>query len=649
MIKRSTISNGSSMSRQGKAPSRRSRQVSRILALAASGMVAHLALADSSWTGSTSQDWNDGTNWSVNPPTGNFLINTTVAGVYPIISSTSAFAPVDIKIGTAGFSGRLDQTAGSLNTGNGNWLFVGQGTGGVGTYNIADTASTGGSLTGFGLGSGSLNVGGTSTTSGRITAGDGSNAVGTVNMYTSGTVKVEQDDIGILMGAGGTSVGNFNLDGGTLQVNSSSTGIALLAGTNGGDGNFRMSGGTVNATGGVWLGDNNAGSQGLVDISGGVFNVTASSAVGSSGNGQVFIGRGLGQGVFSVSGSAAVTISGAVNVGFSNTATSGTAGLLTISGGTFATTGDLRVGSAQNGNSVVAAGTGVFNLSGGTANIGGVLQLARANDAGDVVTGLSTISGGTLNVSGDIVVAFAGNNTLGRMNISGGTVNAGGAGERWVIVNQWDTSKGQLIVSGGTLNLSNNTDLRFSTGNSTGASVVTLSSGAITGWNGNLTGNSTSSVVDLNQAGGAAANNTFNLDGGTLTINQIITNNNNGTAAFNFNGGTLKAAGGSANFVDLGGASQVANVRNGGAVIDSNGFDVTLVQVLQHSTVNGDNAIDGGLTKLGSGKLQLSGNNTFTGGMTVSVGTVQVGNNSVATLGGGNYGGGDLQLGDAGL
>ena len=50
-----------------------------------------------------------------------------------------------------------------------------------------------------------------------------------------------------------------------------------------------------------------------------------------------------------------------------------------------------------------------------------------------------------------------------------------------------------------------------------------------------------------------------------------------------------------------------ANVRNGGAVIDTATFNVTIPQSLVHSNVQGDNAKDGGLTKNSDGTLILAG------------------------------------------
>jgi autotransporter-associated beta strand protein len=100
----------------------------------------------------------------------------------------------------------------------------------------------------------------------------------------------------------------------------------------------------------------------------------------------------------------------------------------------------------------------------------------------------------------------------------------------------------------------------------------------------------------------------------------VLSTVSNGTRTFNFNGGTLKATGATTAFFNLGTGSTTANVRDGGAVIDSNTFDVTVAQPLVHSNIGGDNAIDGGLTKNGTGTLTLSGANTYTGNTTINAG-----------------------------
>jgi len=80
-----------------------------------------------------------------------------------------------------------------------------------------------------------------------------------------------------------------------------------------------------------------------------------------------------------------------------------------------------------------------------------------------------------------------------------------------------------------------------------------------------------SGVVDLHQGNGSPVYNTFNLNGGTLTVSGVTVANTLGTLVFNFNG-EAEGHGDTASFVSLGSGSAVANVRNAGALIDDGGF-----------------------------------------------------------------------------
>ena len=72
------------------------------------------------------------------------------------------------------------------------------------------------------------------------------------------------------------------------------------------------------------------------------------------------------------------------------------------------------------------------------------------------------------------------------------------------------------------------------------------------------------------------------------------------------------------------GGLTTANVRNGGAIFDTAGQTITIGQALVHSVIGGDNATDGGLVKLGTGTLTLSGTNTYTGSTTISNGALKI-------------------------
>lgn len=483
------------------------------LALASSMQSAH---AQATWVGDTSQDWNTAGNWSSDPanPTGNFTINTDTVGVYPILDAASVFTPTDLLIADGGTNvGRFDHRTGSLallnTTATGNWMFVARGANtAVATYNLAETSTVGGGVSGFAQGDGGLTVG-------KLFVGGGyyaNGGSGAVNINTSGTITAN-------------STQNFS----------------------------------------------------------------------GQGNAAVVVGCGI-----------------------------GASGTINLENGTVATAGEVWLGNL---------GSGVVNQTGGIVNVNSLLLLSRNNNNTQAGTGTWSVSGtGVVNVENDLVVSFAGNSSAqGTLNINaGGAVNVATNTYRWMIVNQWDTANGTVNINGGTLNLNANTDLRFSSGNSTGAGVVNLNSGAITFWSGNGTGAATEGDIDL-MASNVAGNNTFNLNGGTLNVRSVYTTSDNGIAMFNFNGGILKAGGNNAvenNFVRLEGANQKVNVRAGGAFIDSNGHDV----VISDALLEDSGSTGGGLNKAGAGKLTLRGANTYTGTTTVNGGSL-VFNNASNTIG----------------
>jgi autotransporter-associated beta strand protein len=318
------------------------------------------------------------------------------------------------------------------------------------------------------------------------------------------------------------------------------------------------------------------------------------------------------------------------------------------------TGGDLSTGAGNWFILGLDSGTGIYNMTGGTLNAQDVhmargattalatmnVSNATVNTAGAVVVSdsynnttasqgtLNVYNGGTINSENDIVIAFAGGaSSFGELNVStGAVVNVATATKRWFIMSVWDFLQGRVNINGGTLNLNANTDIRFSTGSwgpgaNVGASVFNLNGGSVLSWSGNLSGDGLG-ILDLNNNGGLV-NNTFNLNGGTLAISQVTANLTTGTATFNFNGGTLRATTSAFEFIKLSGPSQTANIKDGGAVIDTAGYDVTIPQAL---LANGT----GGLTKIGLGTLTLSGNSTYTGATVISNGSLAL--SGTATL-----------------
>lgn len=124
-------------------------------------------------------------------------------------------------------------------------------------------------------------------------------------------------------------------------------------------------------------------------------------------------------------------------------------------------------------------------------------------------------------------------------------------------------------------------------------------------------------------AGNAAITGTLNLDGGVLTAARIYEGTGAATptvSRLNFNGGTLQALASTANGATFLTNLDFANVKAGGAVIDTNGANITIGQAL----VADATSTGGGLTKLGAGTLTLTGANTYTGATTVSAGKLAI-------------------------
>jgi len=259
--------------------------------------------------------------------------------------------------------------------------------------------------------------------------------------------------------------------------------------------------------------------------------------------------------------------------------------------------------------------------TGKTATIGTNVTL-QASAANNLIFGGSS---GTGNPGGNLVVTnggkvqVTGNATLGLVGV--GTflsVQTGGIFGR--------TSTGNFLmgslagdncilsVDGGSVSLAGSGGAQIG-GNSTAAAVA----GTLTINSGSFSMDAANTTVPMKLGVNAGNLGTNNLNGGTLSVNQIVKGNAGATAVLNFNGGTLRAVNGAlaANFLA---GLDTANVRNGGAIIDNNGFNLAVGQALVHSTVAGDNATDGGLTSLGSGSLMLSGVCTYTGNTIIGAG-----------------------------
>src|SRR5208282_2116016 len=250
----------------------------------------------------------------------------------------------------------------------------------------------------------------------------------------------------------------------------------------------------------------------------------------------------------------------------------------------------------------------------------------------DAVTFAGAISGtGSLAQLGSGTLTLTGNNTYtGSTTISAGTLQVGNGGTSGSISGPvtdnstlaFDRSdavtfSGAISGTGSLVQLGSNT--LTLTGNSTYTGGTTVSAGTLQIGNGATSGSITGNVTDNGTLafdrsdavtfGGviSGTGSLVQLGSDTLTL----TGNNNYSGGTTISAGTLQLGNGGTS------GSITGNVTDNGTLAFDRSDAVTIGVVVSGT---------GSLVQLGSGTLTLTGNNTYTGGTTVSAGTLQLGN-----------------------
>jgi fibronectin-binding autotransporter adhesin len=502
----------------------------------------------------------------INPPAGAVTINSPVALGFSQVWSNNSANPFTINSGIGGSSVSLTFAGTGTTTLNGHNTFSGGTTVSGGTLKLSnptDTLADNGAVT---INNATLDLGGNNDTVGPVILISGT-ITSTVGVLSGSSYEVQSGSVkAILGGAGG--------------LTKTTSGTVTLDATNFYTGSTLVKDGTL-----------------VVTTSGAVSN-TAFSSVGRSGNDN---------GTLTLQGNASYSVVGAdFNIG-DNDASKGT---LNVSNNATVVASHLFMGSAFNAGS---SAQGIVNQSGGSVTtLGGdspsFVVGGRTNLTGNSGSGTYNISGGSL------LVANGGNAWIGgwgrgAMNVTGGGVtfsNFLSVGRQRSPTLIQPVPVGTLTVSGGSVTQANPA-AHLVVGELGTGTLVVAGSGlmVVRGTDGLIIGN------------GPDGYGTVNLNGGTLMVTNVNQNlgGTNGTSVFNFNGGTLKAIGSHPNF--MAGLS-AATVQAGGGVIDDNGFALTIGQPL----LNGGGA--GGLTKLGSGSVTLTGTNTYQGPTTVNAGRLTV-------------------------
>ncbi len=416
---------------------------------------------------------------------------------------------------------------------------------------------------------------------------------------------------------------------GPTSLNKSGPGALTLGSSNAYSGGTNLHGGVLNANAGAALG------TGAVTVNGGTLNINAAqplSSVSISG-GAITAGAAgaLGTGALVQSGGvltagAAQSISsvalsgGQLNIGDPNALGSGT---LAISGGTLDNTSSQALvfggNNPQNWNGSFAfAGNNSLNLGTGPVTLG--------------VSPTITLGGATLTVGGSISDGGSG---LGLTVAGSGMLN---------LVSSNSVFSGNTTVTGATLNLSAGMLYEGSTTTFIPA-VVTVNGGGtlvIGGWGDGYDGVSAGyPTAGIGKTSFIPAD--LVIDDGTI----VYTGANEANAAtadmdrgftIGAGGATFDAEGGTATWQVLG-----TRAYDGFVIVNSDSGTLTLTgssDGIMGQVIPGA----GGVVKSGPGVWTLAAANTYSGGTTVSGGTLQLDNNAALGTGGltANHGAIDL-------
>ena len=404
--------------------------------------------------------------------------------------------------------------------------------------------------------------------------------------------------------------------GGSIAANNDIGGsftLQRLALNGSGSGSTSLTGGSLSFTNGATFDINSGGiayslaapiTLGGALTVGGTSNDTATVTGTLSGSGTLTI---RGAGVLDINGPHTASGSVVVNAGTLRVSgASTTTASLSVAGGTLSITGGGSVVPAT-GAALTLGGSaiGIANYdSSGTSRFGTII-VGNGNDG----AGNSTFnqSNGTINATAlTLNNGFTGGGP-GDFNLSGGLLAVSGAATISNQVAGDNIYSTMTVSSSGTLTVNGGLKLTGAPGaGRNAAGRVTQNGGTVTVAGGLNMARTTATNT-------AARRGEYNLNGGVLSVNQITQDAGTDTfGTFNFNGGTLKPTAASATFTQ---GLTTAQVKSGGARIDTNGFDITIAQPLLTG-----GAGDGGLTKSGAGTLTLSGTSTYTGSTNITAG-----------------------------
>ncbi|MEI6636349.1 MAG: autotransporter-associated beta strand repeat-containing protein, partial [Planctomycetota bacterium] len=442
---------------------------------------------------------------------------------------------------------------------------------------------------------------------------------------------------------------------GANNLSKSGAGTLTLSATNLYTGQTSLLGGTTVISSNANLGAQATGAN--LNIIDATLRVTADVGLfnGSAGTNNRAVGI-QNVATFDVDASRTLTIAGVVSAG--GQAVKIGAGTLTLSGsnthsgGTLLNEGTLVVGNVDAlgaptaavvvnsgtlnlNNRSLTARTGNFTLAGGALQSGtmtinsGTFDV-RAGTIGSVLAG----SGGLVKSTDDTVTLSATNTYTGGNTIASGRVVLGVLGAFGVTQNMLTLNSGTLDLNGFALNvlsLTGSAGGLITTSTASGTSTLGVTGTASSVYAGSIANNG-AGIVALTKSGAGTlrlSGSNAHTGGNTVNAGTLLLDNAFGlgpvTNSLTMNSGTLNLNGNSVTVGSLSGSAT-------GFVTTSatEGTTTLTVDTIASSTFAGliSNNTSGtmAVVKSGTGSLTLSGANTFTGGLTLTAGSLVLGN-----------------------
>jgi autotransporter-associated beta strand protein len=579
---------------------------------AAANISVTVNAATDTWVGSGGGNWSDNADW-VNFA-GNFApglsgdtlvfagstgLTSTMNNSYSITGLTFTNGAGSFNIGTS--SSTLTITANGMtnNSANAETLNVP-----VLLTNAAQTLSAA---------AGNLTLGQSVDNGGNLlTVADGGFNT-TISGAISGNGGLTKTNAGTLtLGGASTYTGATTINGGTVVVNagasvtSAATATSqVIVGNAAGNAILNIAGGAVNANATAILPVGSvSNANGFISMNAGNLNVAAS---------ELHIGNVAGAyGAFDLSGSGALTVPASSGDGYIAVGVAGS-GVLNMTGGMISNNaaypsignqaGGIGVANISGGLVVDGKGlhvgdrsTGILNVS-GSANInltGGTLQFGLS---GQTSTGSANLLGGTVTANN---VGVGGTSTS-RLNFNGGTLVAAASGTFIpAILTSANVYSGGAVIDDGGNAITIAQPLLAPTGN--GVSTIPVATGG--------TGYLDTPVVTITGGGGAGATAVANVSGGSVTGITITSPGTGYTSAPTvtlFGGGYTSAA-------TLGTATIAANVSGGLIKVDTGTLTLTGANTYTNLT-----KVRGGTLALGSGYTSATAGYVVTNGATLDV------------------------------